>query len=449
MTSDSLMNGERQVAPAIDKIRRDHVARYEFAARMVPQRSSIVDVACGIGYGSFVLAQAGHAVYAVDRSAAAASYGAEHYPHRNIFRRIADVMDVEGLPADSHAAAVCFETIEHLADPRPMLRALARVAPMLIASVPNETVFPHGGSILHHYRHYTRDEFARLLAETGWVVEAWYGQEDRESEVEPGIEGRTIVAVARRAEVAQSARAEPSVPEHVLILGLGPSLETYVDIAKRLGGRHAFADEVWGINAVAGILQCDRVFHMDDVRVQEVRAAARPESNIAKMLEWLRVHPGPIYTSRAHPAYPGLVEFPLQDVINSCGWAYMNSTAAYAVAYAVHIGVKQISLFGVDFTYQDSHKAEKGRGCVEFHLGIAAARGIKIGFPDTTSLMDACAPIEERLYGYDTVHLSIDGEDDGPVTVTMTPREQIATADEIEARYDHAKHPNPLMKSAS
>jgi len=235
------------------------------------------------------------------------------------------------------------------------------------------------------------------------------------------------------------------VPRHVCILGLGPSLEAYVDQAKRLGGRHAFADEIWGINAVGGLIQCDRVFHMDDVRVQMARAAAAPESNIARMLDWMRVHPGPIYTSRAHPDFPGLVEFPLEAVINSCGWSYFNSTAAYAVAYAAYIGVEQLSLFGFDFTYSDSHKAEKGRACVEFHLGIAVSRGMKIGFPGNTSLLDSNAPFNERVYGYDTVDLDFQGDGDGPIKVVMTPHDRVPEAAEIEARYDHSKHPNRIV----
>lgn len=236
-------------------------------------------------------------------------------------------------------------------------------------------------------------------------------------------------------------------PKHVVILGLGPSLESYVDLAKRFGGRRAFADEVWGINAVGDVVACDRVFHMDDVRVQEIRAAERPYSNIAAMLAWLRTHPGPIYTSIPHADYPGLVAYPLEDVVNSCGWAYFNSTAAYAVAFAVHIGVEKISLFGMDFTYPKAHDAEKGRGCVEFHLGIAAARGIQIGVPANTSLMDSCAPVEERVYGYDGVRLDMEEDANGCVTVTMSPRETLPTAEEIERRYDHARHPNPLLKT--
>ena len=64
---------------------------------------------------------------------------------------------------------------------------------------------------------------------------------------------------------------------------------------------------------------------MDDVRIQEVRAAAAPQSNIANMLAWMRRHPGPILTSRIPEpnAYPGLVAFPLEPVINALGYAEM------------------------------------------------------------------------------------------------------------------------------
>ncbi|EHK56909.1 class I SAM-dependent methyltransferase [Allomesorhizobium alhagi] len=454
--ADALDNGERQVAETLEGIRRDHVARYQFAAGVIGGRKRVVDLACGIGYGAALLAEAGNDVLGMDRSEAAVAFGRIHHAAITARLQVGDVMDVAGYEDDSFDAAVCFETIEHLADPLPMLRALHAVAPYLIASVPNETVFPHRGRILHHHRHYTRAEFAALLESAGWRVTGWYGQRGPTSEVERDIEGRTVVVTAQRADIDGRPSVEPlpdptvrAVPAHVVILGLGPSLETFVDLTKRLGGRHALCDEVWGINAVGGVLQCDRVFHMDDVRVQEVRAAARPESNIAKMLEWMRRHPGPIYTSRPHPDYPGLEAFPLEDVINSCGIAYFNSTAAYAVAYAVHIGVRQISLFGCDFSYRNSHDAEKGRGCVEFHLGIAKARGIEIGFPETTSLMDANAPITERIYGYDTVDLSFDGGGEDPVRVTMAVHDRLPSAEEIEGRYDHSRHPNRLVEGQS
>lgn len=235
------------------------------------------------------------------------------------------------------------------------------------------------------------------------------------------------------------------VPDHITILGLGPSLAQYMAIARGLGGRSAYSDEVWAINGLGNVFQCDRIFHMDDVRIQEIRAEAAPDSNIANMLKWMKTHPGPIVTSRAHPDYPGLVEFPLEAVINDLGFAYLNNTAAYALAYAIHLGVKKISLFGCDFTYPNAHDAEKGRACVEFWLGFAKARGIEIATAQTSSLIDACVPWDEKLYGYDTVKVSV--RKDGDVyAVDFVERETLPTAAEIEARYDHSAHPNELME---
>lgn len=454
-----LDSGERQVAPSIDGIRQDHVARYAWAKRHLAPKSRVLDVACGVGYGAWFLANAGHFVTAIDRDAEAIAYAKEHYDHPNIVWHCQDVDWLGGYDESAFHAVTCFETIEHLADPLPMLRDLRRLAPRLLASVPNETHFPFRNYKFHH-RHYTEQQFADLLASAGFAADEVRHQEGAESEV-GSVPGRTIV-VSARARPEEAATLEPvevlplvvapppaiaRVPEHVVILGLGPSLEAFVDLAKRAGGRSAFCDEVWGINAVADVISCDRVFHMDDVRVQQLRADAEPESNIASMLKWLKRHPRPVYTSRPHEDYPGLVAYPLQDVIRSCGFAYFNSTAAYAVAYAVHIGVKKIGLFGFDFTYKDSHKAEKGRACVEFHLGIAKARGIEIGFPENTSLMDSCAPFEERIYGYDTLDVAMEGVGEEPVTVSFTPKpeDRWVTAAQIEARYDHAKHPNPLV----
>jgi hypothetical protein len=237
-----------------------------------------------------------------------------------------------------------------------------------------------------------------------------------------------------------------TAPNHVAILGMGPSLAQYMAIVRGLCGRSAYCDEVWAINGLGDVFQCDRIFHMDDVRIQEIRAAAAPESNIANMLRWLKKHPGPVMTSRAHPDYPGLVEFPLEDVINDLGFAYLNNTAAYAVAYAIHLGVKKISLYGCDFTYANAHDAEKGRACVEYWLGFAKARGILIATANTSSLMDACVPWAEKLYGYDTVSVAIKARaaSEG-YAVTFTERQTLPSAAEIEERYDHSAHPNPLV----
>lgn len=224
---------------------------------------------------------------------------------------------------------------------------------------------------------------------------------------------------------------------HVAILGLGPSVSQFLEISKRWGGASAYCDQVWTINALGDVFRSDLVFHMDDVRVQQIRADARPDSNIAKMLRWLKRPQCRVMTSRAHPDYPALEEFPLADVLTRWPLAYFNSTAAYAVAYALHIGAKKISCFGMDFTYPNVHDAEKGRACVEFWLGIAAAQGVELAMPRSTSLMDAMHTQEARFYGFDTLALEFKREGEA-VTVTKTERQALPTAEEIEAAYNHA-----------
>jgi hypothetical protein len=429
--------GERQVSPTLDGIRRDHTARYEFAAAQLLKGSKVIDFACGIGYGCKILNDAGHIPMGLDISTDALEYANQHYSGGRVEFGYGNANN-PGL-SGQYDAAISFETIEHLQDPRPLLLALRESAPLLIASVPNEDVMPYeyapGQTYAFHHRHYTKAQFNALLQECGWCAVEWYGQEGPESEVELNNQGRTLIAVCQRDELPNR---EGLDEKHVAILGLGPSLDQYLEITKRLGGRHRFCDEVWAINALGGVFDCDLIFHMDDVRIQEIRAKAAPASNIAAMLQWLKHSKVPVVTSRANKDYPALVEFPLEDVLNHLGHDYFNSTAAYAVAYAIHAGATKISLFGMDYTYPNAHDAEKGRACVEFWLGQAHARGILINLPKTTTLMDSMYPRAARLYGYDCVDVAFKSQADGSVKLEFTERETMPTAAEIERNYDHS-----------
>jgi hypothetical protein len=265
-------------------------------------------------------------------------------------------------------------------------------------------------------------------------VTEWYGQEGDESEVEPNIDGRTLIAVCQRDELP----ARKNEELHIAILGLGPSIDQYLEITKRLGGRVRLFDQVWSINALGNVFHSDLIFHMDDVRIQQIRAEALPHSNIAVMLDWLKHSDVPIMTSRAHPDYPALVEFPLEECLNILGHDYFNSTAAYAIAFAIMQGATKISVFGMDFTYPNSHDAEKGRACVEFWLGQAHARGIEICLPKTTTLMDSCYPKASRLYGYDCVDVDYIQQEDGTLKLKFTDKVELPTAEQIEKNYDHS-----------
>ena len=79
----------RQEAPTLAGIRDDCKARYRYAAAEARRRNLAwaFDVGCGVGYGSWILAEeAGLVVFAYDRDEPAIDYGEEHYRHMLVLR---------------------------------------------------------------------------------------------------------------------------------------------------------------------------------------------------------------------------------------------------------------------------------------------------------------------------------------------------------------------------
>lgn len=193
----------------------------------------------------------------------------------------------------------------------------------------------------------------------------------------------------------------------VSIVAQGASLLQYVNECTALGGMPP-TDDVWAINAVGNVIKHDLLFAMDDCRVQE----SRPNKNVHRMLGWLKTHPG-FYTSKVYPDYPGAIEYPLEEVAQNIGIPYFNGTVAYAVAMAIAREYTGISIYGADFSYAHVHKAERGRACVEFLLGIAMSRGIRVHLPHTTTLMDTCEDWSAKCYGQDAYDIEWEVTPDG------------------------------------
>jgi SAM-dependent methyltransferase len=431
--------GERQVADNLGDIRKDHKARYEWAAKYLGANKTVIDVGCGVGYGTHILAKAGLTARGYEIDQEAVDYANANWKMKGTTFRKADARHIG--PFRSIDGAICFEMLEHVEDPEVVLNRIGESTDTLICSVPNESVFPHRGKILYHHRHYTAEEFEELLNFTGWQVDEWFGQHGPESDVEKAIQGRTLIAVCSRPDTIKSGMHKElpppalPIPRSVAIVAMGRSASTYLNMASTRGGRHMVADETWAINSMGAVIQHDMLFHMDDCKIQEARAEASPGSNVWGLVQWLKGHDR-FFTSKKYDDYPGAMAFPLTDVINSVGSIYFNSTVAYAVAYAIHLGVERISLYGVDYSYANMHKAESGRGCVEFYLGIAAAKGIQIEIASDSTLMDANVDPSIKPYGYDAYDVEFNQTDEG-MEIVMKDRDELPTPEEMEARYNH------------
>jgi hypothetical protein len=187
-------------------------------------------------------------------------------------------------------------------------------------------------------------------------------------------------------------------PRTVAIVAMGPSHADYMRECIAASGRFRVADETWAVNAMAGVIDHDRAIIMDDLEYFE--RAAREAEHLRGYGEWLPRHPGPIYTSRPVPRFPGSVAFPLDDIWQDLGFDYFNNTTAYALALAIHWRIPHIKLYGMDFT-QGTAVAESGRACLEFWLAAATRQyGLKVTLPPSTTLCDQNT--NRPLYGYST-----------------------------------------------
>jgi SAM-dependent methyltransferase len=155
-----------------------HMRRYEFALRNA-RGMRVVDVACGTGYGSRILAERGDAakVIGIDTDSRTTDYATRQHAIDDRVRFI--VGDATDLPLPDRSAdlVISFETIEHLREPDAFLAQVARIlAPdgRAIISTPNDV-----GPTPHHHHSFTRDEFRRLLMRHFLKVEDW-GQSEQD-----------------------------------------------------------------------------------------------------------------------------------------------------------------------------------------------------------------------------------------------------------------------------
>jgi len=140
-------------------------------------------------------------------------------------------------------------------------------------------------------------------------------------------------------------------------------------------------DEVWTVNFGGRIYRHDKLWLMDDMRGQ---AAAIPEYGVM-----MRRHDKPIITPAVYDEFPMAVRYPVEDVLEFLKDDFLNSTVAYAVAYAMMTGVKTMSLYGCDFYYPNVTRREEGGQCCAYLLGLAKGHGMQFRLPQTSTMLSA------------------------------------------------------------
>jgi SAM-dependent methyltransferase len=159
-----------------------HLVRYSLAAEWVRPGDTVLDCACGLGYGSAILAASsrGNRFIAVDINEQAIRYARDNFAGRypvEYHRGSAD--DLSFVADHCVDLVVSFETIEHLEDFSQFLAEASRVLKpdgRIIASVPNLWVDETGNDPNpYHFHAFDYNRFRSIL-EPHFLLEARYAQ---------------------------------------------------------------------------------------------------------------------------------------------------------------------------------------------------------------------------------------------------------------------------------
>lgn len=170
------------------EIHEGHKKRYEFALPYAKGKK-VIDVACGFGTGSKMLAEVAESVVGVDLSEEELGFARPNYEGGNLkfLKEDATKMPV---PDNSFDLAVSFETIEHLdaveqSDFLKELRRVVRPGGVILLSTPDHYVWQRLAlSWDEHIKELTKKELLSLLERFFIVKNTWCQWQLRE---EPGL----------------------------------------------------------------------------------------------------------------------------------------------------------------------------------------------------------------------------------------------------------------------
>ena len=163
--------------------------------------------------------------------------------------------------------------------------------------------------------------------------------------------------------------------------------------------------EVWGLNrGVIFMPRANRWFELHGPAIHEWQQR-RPGNHLG----FLQRFPGPVYMHQARAdIIPNAVDYPLREVADDVGSPilrvaadgvatsgreepYLTSTVALEIALAIHLGYREIGLYGIDLNTASEYAFQKPG--VEHMLGVAVGRGIKVIVPDM------CPLLKGNIYG--------------------------------------------------
>lgn len=154
------------------QINYEHWHRYLLAASYVKGKT-VVDIACGEGYGSHLLAQTAESVVGVDISQETITFARQQYQRKNLTFERGSVTSIPLVGEQQVDVVVSFETIEHVAEAEQQaflqeIKRLLKPDGLLMISTPNKLLYsdlPKYKNEFHVKEFYFREFKAFLQAQ--------------------------------------------------------------------------------------------------------------------------------------------------------------------------------------------------------------------------------------------------------------------------------------------
>lgn len=187
-------------------------------------------------------------------------------------------------------------------------------------------------------------------------------------------------------------------PRSVTLVSLGPSREDYCMSMQEPVPAFPSADEIWTLNRGVWHVPHDLLFVMDHIQGE---AESYPEYGAR-----LWRHDKPIITSDTADGWPDHVySFPFDAVtswlaadVKPVHGDWFHNSLAYILVYAAFIGVRELTVWGADYSHHRSGRVEDGHPNVAYWAGVLERVGLSVRVPSASTFLGA----NQRgyMYGY-------------------------------------------------